>query len=313
MTAPAVRNGIKKLHRLIASERMCKLSQGDLLVELIDRHGLRAIDIARQTKQRPSDLSQMYKTCRMFQRRLRRKAVPYNIYFLAMRMVQKFRLLGLQPIQVLQEIREIGFTQHRDVTAHFAARARHIEQQRLSALSAMVPARLPSDRAYHAPFQTLLNVFDNGSIKILHVDPPYVYPGRPGGRYTAASARPRTCDNRDATDAIDLVIDLLRDWQSKLASGGVLLLWQASGPLPKPIAEAIERYGWELERVVIWDKGRAQAGDLGSAYSVQSEWLWVLSRPGDRLVNHDTSPRGDILRFAPVSLPSLAGDQQHAF
>ena len=34
----------------MALERACKLRQGDVLVELIDGHGLRAIDIARAKK-----------------------------------------------------------------------------------------------------------------------------------------------------------------------------------------------------------------------------------------------------------------------
>lgn len=171
----------------------------------------------------------------------------------------------------------------------------------------------PFDRTYLARFQSLVNVFPDRSIKVLSIDPPYVYPKRPDGRYAGASARRRTCDNSAPGDATALVTDLLRNWQPKLQAGGVLLLWQASGPLPAPIADAVGRYAWELERVVIWDKGRAQAGDFGSPYSTQSEWLWVLKRPGDRLRNHDKSPRGDILRFPPVSLPNLAGAQEHAF
>ena len=39
----------------------------------------------------------------------------------------------------------------------------------------------------------------------------------------------------------------------------------------------------------------------------------MLKRPGDRLLNHNNRPRGDILRFPPVSIPSLAGTQEHAF
>ena len=38
-------------------ERSCKLLRGDLLVELIDAHVLRAIDIARHTGEKPSDPS----------------------------------------------------------------------------------------------------------------------------------------------------------------------------------------------------------------------------------------------------------------
>jgi len=41
--------------------------------------------------------------------------------------------------------------------------------------------------------------------------------------------------------------------------------------------------------------------------------LWVLSRPGDDLLNHDGSSRSDILRFAPVSYPAIAHEQNHCF
>src|SRR5688500_13542974 len=60
LSIPAVIKRMAWLRQLLAEERTCKLRQGDVLIELIDRHDLRAIDIARQTKQRPSDLSQMY-------------------------------------------------------------------------------------------------------------------------------------------------------------------------------------------------------------------------------------------------------------
>src|SRR6185312_9385597 len=66
LATPAVKKNMKRLHELLRAERVYKLRQGDVLVHLIDRHNLRAIDIARQTKQRPNDLSQMYLTCRMF-------------------------------------------------------------------------------------------------------------------------------------------------------------------------------------------------------------------------------------------------------
>jgi DNA modification methylase len=109
------------------------------------------------------------------------------------------------------------------------------------------------------------------------------------------------------------VVDLLRDWKRKLASGGVLLLWQASGPLNSEITSAIEDFNWELTGPIIWDKSRPQPGNLGSPYSRQTEMLWVLSRPGDKLVNHDGSSRSDILRFAPVSYPNITDAQDHCF
>jgi DNA modification methylase len=41
--------------------------------------------------------------------------------------------------------------------------------------------------------------------------------------------------------------------------------------------------------------------------------LLVLKRKGDTLINHDNSPRGNILRFAPVSRPGIADAQEHGF
>lgn len=310
---PAVKKTMTRLRELLRAERLCKLRQGDVLVWLIDRHQLRAIDIARQTKQRPNDLSQMYLTCRMFPPRVRRRDVPYNSYFMAMRMVRKFKHLRLDAMDVLKEIREHGFSQHRDVTAYFSAKARQEGNERAVRLALLTTPDQPFNRTYHSKFQTLLNVFPDQSIKLLHVDPPYAYPSRADGRYAGGSASSQSCDSASADDSIALVIDLLRDWQPKLKPGGVLLLWQAAGLPARQIVDAIEQHRWSLERVVVWDKGRAQAGDFASPYAPQSEWVLVLKRPGDRLLNHDDSPRGDIIRFAPVSIPHLAGTQQHAF
>src|SRR6478735_8475332 len=66
LSRPAVAKCIGRLRALMALERACKLRQGDVLVELIDGHGLRAIDIARVTGRRPNDLSQLYNTAKMF-------------------------------------------------------------------------------------------------------------------------------------------------------------------------------------------------------------------------------------------------------
>lgn len=308
-----VAKGIGRLKGLLQQERSCKLSQGDLLVELIDRRGLRPIDIARQTRQRPNDLSQMYHTCRLFPRSQRRRNVPYNAYFMAMRVVRKFDTLPLTPDHVLAEILRQKFTQHRHVTAFFSAKMRAWESGRAPAMATIGSSGQLFNRAYHVRFQSLRNVFPDGSIKVLHIDPPYIYPHRTDGRYAGGSASQRGCDNDTAAESIALVTDLLRDWQPKLAAGGVLLLWQAAGPLVRPVSDLIEQHRWAVERVVIWDKGRPQAGDFASPYAPQSEWLWVLKRPGERLMNHDNSPRGDILRFTPVSVPHLAGSQRHAF
>jgi DNA modification methylase len=152
-----------------------------------------------------------------------------------------------------------------------------------------------------------------GTIKILAVDPPYVYARGGHGGSRPRSSRGLACDNAVRLSALATVVDLLREWQPTLAPGGVLLLWQPAQVLLREIAEAIEKYKWAVESLVVWDKGRPQPGAFGSPYSPQDEHLLVLKRPGDVLLNHDNSYRGNILRFPPVSQPSSVHAQEHGF
>jgi len=166
------------------------------------------------------------------------------------------------------------------------------------------------DHAHHCRFQDLSPAFSDKTIQILAIDPPYVYGD---DTYGSRSARSLACDNDDPESAVAMVIDVLRDWQDKLATGGVVLLWQPWQSLLTEIAQAIERYRWAIVGPIIWDKGRPQPGQFESPYSVQGEFLWVLHRLGDRLINYDGSPRHSILRFSPMSFPGVSADQVHCF
>lgn len=315
LSEPHVAKRIRVLHRLVRADRRCKLAQGDVLVELIDKYGLRPVDLARELKERANHLSEMYHVARMFPRRVREPHVPYSIFWAAMRTVRKFKQLKLDPVETLREIASNGFTQHRQVSAHFAAKLRKQESDEALARVATRPAAGWVNRCHHADFRSMLDVIPPRSAKILHVDPPYASFRRlQQRRYASGSATSTVCDNETAAEAIQLTVDLLRVWRPKLAGGGALLLWQASGPLPKQINEAIDGHEWEVESVVVWDKGAPQPGRFESPYSPQSEWLWVLRRAGDRLVNHDGSPRGDVLRFSPVHrLKAAAHNRDHFF
>jgi len=255
----------------------------------------------------------MYYTSLMFPASVREPDVPYNHYLLAMRMVRKFRAAGLDPGDVLTEIRENGFTQHRDVTRHFAQRALLADNSR-ARLIGRTPDDVSSLRSmYCTRFQEIRGVFPDQDVKILHIDPPYIYQNRAGGRYDSRSARSLECDSADADEALSLIIDFLRDWQPTLAPGGVLLMWQPSGLVLTEIASAIETYDWELESLVIWDKGRPQPGSFSTPYSTQYEQLLVLKRRGDMPLNHNNSPRGNVLRFPPVSRSGPSDQQEHGF
>jgi DNA modification methylase len=309
---PDVARCLSEIRTLRAVERACKLREGDRLVELIDGHGLRAIDLARELGDRPSDISEKYRTAKTFPPHLRPDGVPYNHLLMAARMLRKFPQLGFTAAGALAELQRSGLTQHRDVGRHFARLA--------LAASHRFVLPLPADdsndpligRTHHRRFQDLLDLFPDRSIQVLHLDPPYVYDRR--GGYNCRSAHSLTCDNRDPTGAVQTVLDLLHHWLPKLATGGVVLLWQPWGPLRPEFQEAVRTGGWDVFGPVVWDKGRPQPGDLGSPYASQGEMLWVLYRRGDRPLNHDDSPRHSILRFNPVSYPGQTADrQEHGF
>jgi DNA modification methylase len=316
IAAPAAAACFAKYEYVTRIERAAKLIRGDVLVELIDRHGLRAIDIARRTGERPADLSEMYAVAKTFPPESRPVDAVYNHLLLATRVARKFPELALSPADACAEIGRVGLTQHRDVTRHFDRIARDIavrsERRRLPAPGGT--ADRPFNLAFHCRFQELLPRFPDGSIQVLSIDPPYVFGGRASRTYRSGSARSRVCDaDRDSHQAISVTLDVLRDWQPKLAKGGVLLLWQPWQSLLRPIEDAIERYEWEMVGPVIWDKGRTQPGRFDSPYSSQGEMLWVLHRAGDQLTNHNRSRRDMILRFPPLSFPGRGHRQIHGY
>ena len=71
MSLPHVSECLEKYRYATAVEQPSKLIRGELLAVLIDGHGLRAIDIARATAERPGDISQMYAVAKAFPRKLR--------------------------------------------------------------------------------------------------------------------------------------------------------------------------------------------------------------------------------------------------
>jgi len=194
LQGPAVATRLSQFVQLASLENACKLMRADLLVQLVDDDGLRAIDVARATGLRQADLCQMLATARTFPPEARPAGVPYNILLLATRMLRKFPELGMPAANALAEIQWAGYSQHRDVTRHFSQLARAAELRRA------LPEPQPRDdgiinTCHHARFQDLLHRFHDGAAKIIHVDPPYVYRGTAHGGYASTSACSRHCDN----------------------------------------------------------------------------------------------------------------------
>jgi DNA modification methylase len=307
---------LRKLKLAFALEQAFKLKSADLVAELIGRHGLRAIDIARETGKRPADISEVYATVRAFPPGQRPPRAPFTHLLLAKRMLGQFPELRMQPAEAYAEIRSAGLTQYRDVTRHFGRLLRQAEARRLPAPTiGPTGASSPINQTFHARFQDVLPLFDDHSVQIFSLDPPCVFAGADGGRtYRARSARSLSCDaGGDPAAALALALDTLRLGLPKLARGGVLLLWQPWQSLLAPIGDMAAEHGWSIIGPIIWEKGRPQPGRLDSEYSIQGGVLWLLHRAGDVVRNHDGSSRQMILQFPPVSFPGRAHRQTHGY
>ena len=184
----------------------------------------------------------------------------------------------MTPTEALEKIRLAGLTQHRDVTRHFSMLERVAVGAKARQLPDLRNVEHWLNRAHHCRFQELLPVFPDRSIRILAIDPPYVYGD---STYGSRSARSLMCDSDDAASAVGLVTDLLRDWQPKLAPGGVVLLWQPW----QALLPAIGRCDRNLSVV------SRRAGDLGQGPAAAGEFRQPLQRAGGNSVGAASARR----------------------
>lgn len=306
---PAVAAAISRLRELFATELKCRLAMCDVILELVEQHGLRQTDIARELGRAQSDISDILKTARAFPPADRPAGVPYNHLRLAADAARKFPSLRLSPHEALHTFRARGLTQTRDVSRLFAT----MDRNAAASATLRLPAEETADafnRAYHSSYQALLSVFPDRFIHLLHIDPPYADQSQAA---QAKSACCNACDNAEPAEAIGVVVDLLRQWQPKLATNGIALLWQPWGVLHPEIVSAIAEHKWAGWGPVVWNKQRPQPGRFVSPYAIQGEMMYVLHRPGDKPRNCDGSSRESILSIPPVSFSSTARHQLHAF
>ena len=214
-------------------------------------------------------------------------------------------------------MQEYGLNRRRDAFRHFARKIRLEQDRKAQSGSSLQAAQLRAlvKRCHLADYRTLLATFKDGTVKILHADPPY----GTHRRYAANNdhAGRAAHDAGTVEEALEVTLDVLRFWQSKLVAGGCLLLWQPAGPIRMEVLQTAKECGWDIAHELIWDKGKTLLGDLTAPYSISTEKLLVLIRQGDALLDHGLVPgiesRSDILRFDPVGQRSTAPDDSHLF
>jgi DNA modification methylase len=317
---------LTRLERLLRREAGNAWAIGDELIRLC-RIGWRVKNLAQRFNRKPNRLSEYRQLSTNVPAERRDYSVPFTHYSIARRVQAK----KLAPDLSLDEIRRVvssertgdGRTlgQPRDALRFFGQRrAERENRENVQAAALALLASEGSDligRCHHSAYQSVLERIGDGSVKILHLDPPYAnYKKFNDGKLDHSTAAARiACDNADGEAALRVTLDALPLASRKLAPGGTALLWQSTvGPVRLPILHAIEDCGLVIEREVWWDKRIPQLEDGDACYSTQAERLYVLRRGGEKLVNHDPSlHRGNVLTFMRVQMRAEAAHEHHFF
>jgi DNA modification methylase len=310
------RSDLFKLNRLLSQESKNKFAIGDEISNLVENKGWLITELACHFKLKRNRLSEIRHTAKAFGPNMRDYSIPFSRYELARIGVAKFKHA---PKGALKLVMKKGLNQRRDAMRFFAAIDRD-RRNRKSAATACLRNSSSNrilNRCHHIDCRIIARKLEDKSVKIAFVDASY---GRYGnykdGRHNQDGASSNNCDNATTAQVIELIDDLMQILIKKLAKGGVMLLCRPGGiidPLFDEITRAAAKYGWEIPKILTWDKGRVQIGDRQSPYSFDTETIWVLKRQGEQLENHDGSSTKTVLRFPPVTQRSITALQSHLF
>lgn len=298
----------------MAEERQRAFEIGDLVNELHDEHGMRVSHLAATIGVSRQRLGEYRRTALAFPPSQRRRSRDFHYYTIAARAARK---LGIKPADALAQIIKNKIQTTRQATAYLAAQARAVDKSRLASKAGLLLARGRGlvGRCHRTDFRKVMPRLEDGSAKLVIADPPYgQYAGLRDAHPSTPAASQRTCDGLADAEARELTVDLLRLMRLKLAPGGCLILFRpGAGTDPAWLSRAIEEQGYRCHHVVTWCKGRAKLGRGDEPYGITSERLLVLARPDERLLNHDNSPRRDVVDFPPVRASYATSDDHHVF
>lgn len=187
-------------------------------------------------------------------------------------------------------------------TTELIARAARKAIRAVTATPAPVQPHTHLDRVICSSNESLLQGWlDNGidlKFKLIGLDPPYGdYDKHSDGHLdqNTSAATFTGADNITADEALRTTCDTIRLLPPFLATGGTILLWQGCRYLRPEIAIAIAEAGLEVEICLVWIKKVPQPGHFATAWTRQCEFCYVIRHKGEKAVNHDGSPRANIL------------------
>ncbi|MFA9480441.1 site-specific DNA-methyltransferase [Phycisphaerales bacterium AB-hyl4] len=302
---------LTRLHELMAEQKQQAFEIGDLVNHLVEQHGQRVKHLAANLGVSRQRLGEYRQTALAFPPDQRRHGLDFHFYTIAARSARK---LGIAPKAALAHILEHRLGTTRQATAFLARQVRAHAAVRAGQHSTPVDDDL-INRHHHADFRDIVPNLPDASVKLVIADPPYgQYANLDDGHHPTPTASHRKCDNITDADAREVTIDLLRVALPKLAPNGCLILFRPGACAdPAWLTDAIATHGYHCHRALTWLKGKVKLGRGDEPYGISTERLLVLSRAGDRLHNHDGSPRTDILTFKPPRPTYATGHTHHLF
>lgn len=299
---------LDRLRNLMADGCRHSFEVGDLVEQITSQHGKTIKFVAETLGLSRTRLCELRRTAVAFPPSTRNRRADFHFYTMAARCSSR---LDMKPEAVLDVILNKKLRSTRQVSRYLSDRVR--EKERAASAKSM-PWLLAGNsehinRCHHARFQDVLPLVSDRSVKLVIADPPY---GRQD-RCAANSVTHRDCDNEDAAAAKDAILDLLRLVLSKLSAGGCLILFRPGSTLdPAWLSQAIENNGFQCDAALTWFKNKTKPGRLTAPYGISSERVLVLSRFGDKLINHDRSSRSDVLAHRPI-WPRAGRHVHHCF
>ena len=322
---------------------------GDFLAELIDQRGFKLADIAKRYlradgscpsgRSKPR-LSQFYSNAKEFPPGRRRTDILFDqhevIRISAKRVEkaakssgEKFVVKKEKYLKLIGKSIKTGRGLSRAITKMMSCDAREELEKRQACRNAQKLEQLPPekksiiDACHNVDYVKILEKMEDGSIDLIHLDPPYgQFMKTRDGKYDMSSSASSftDCANETEIEAIKTTIAGIQIAEKKLKPNGVIALWQSGRYLRPQIASAIEAAGLLIWMPLIWEKS-PQPGDMNTPITISSEFCYIISRKDAVLenmaVNHpEYSSRKQIWDFpvvkhnaAEVSLQK----QTHAF
>ncbi len=301
----AVLKKLNKLNSLLKQQDSKCWQIGDMCIELMDNYYLSLKMIAEFTHYSKARISHFHLTARTFDKK-HRKGYTFEDSLTARQIWLRLPRLEMTPIQIRKIVSKLKNKRPRQVRAYFIQQLIEKEKNQSIASSSKVSFNSGCliNNCYHSDYRDIIPKLPIGSVKVFLCDPPFgTYKKLEDGHYMSSKSETSgmrdDCDNGSTEEALSVTLPLFEICLPKLATDGVLLLFQPGGKADRPeILLQADKYGWKCDYALTWLKGNIKSGNSIYPYRVCSEKILIFSRKTDKVHKQEnTLAFSDVLDF----------------